>query len=138
MECPMSDLIRFGVSMESSLLEEFDKYIEERNYSNRSEALRDIIRSNFTEEEWKGNSTAAGAIVLKCRYGLRGLSDKLLSIQHTHREVVISSLHVHLDEERCLRVIVVKGSAKEIKDMADEMHSLKGVYHCEIAKVIVG
>ena len=134
----MSDLIRFGVSMESSLLEEFDKYIEERNYSNRSEALRDIIRSNFTEEEWKGNSTAAGAIVLKCRYGLGDLSDKLLSIQHTHREVVISSLHVHLDEERCLRVIVVKGSSKEIKEMADEMQSLKGVYHCEVAKVIAG
>ena len=134
----MSDLIRFGVSMDSSLLEEFDKFIEEKNYSNRSEALRDIIRTNFTEKEWEGNSAAAGAIVLKCRYGPGELSSKLLSIQHTHREVVVSSLHVHLDDEQCLRVIVVKGSAEQIKDMADEMQSLKGVYHCEVAKVIAG
>lgn len=138
MECPMSDLIRFGVSMDSSLLEEFDKYIEERNYSNRSEALRDIIRSIFTEEEWKGNTTVAGAIVLKCRYGPGDLSSQLLAIQHSHRNVVISSLHVHLDETKCLRVIVVKGSAEQIQKMANEMQSLKGVYHCEVAKVIAG
>ena len=134
----MSDLIRFGVSMESNLLEEFDRFIERRNYSNRSEAIRDLIRDSFTEQEWAENRQAAGAIVMKCKYGPGDLSDRLLNIQHKHRDVVVSSLHVHLDEERCLRVIVVKGPSNEIKEMAQEMQSLKGVYHCEVAKVVAG
>jgi CopG family nickel-responsive transcriptional regulator len=124
--------------MESELLQDFDRYIEKKNYSNRSEAIRDMIRDCFTEEEWAEDSMAAGAIVIKCKYGPGDLSGKLLEIQHKHRDVVVSSLHVHLDDARCMRIIVVMGHATEIKEMAHEMQSLKGVYHCEIAKVVAG
>lgn len=135
MERKMSDLIRFGVSMERDLLQEFDSYIMEKSYSNRSEALRDLIRQIIAVKEWEEGGEAAGGIVLVYDHEKSELSERLVDIQHNALDLVLSNLHVHLSHHHCLEVIVVKGQVERIRRLADELQSLKGVHHCAVARV---
>ncbi len=131
----MSELVRFGVSIESDLLEEFDSFLEERSYSNRSEAIRDLIRKSIAERDWEEGGVVAGGIVLVYDHHRRELAEKLVDIQHRALGIVLSNLHVHLSHHHCLEVIVVKGPVEDIRCLADELGSQKGVYHCAVARV---
>ena len=131
----MSELVRFGVSIESELLEEFDGFIRVRNYSNRSEAIRDLIRRSLAQREWEEGGTAAGGIVLVYDHHKRELSERLTHIQHHALDIIVSNLHVHLDEQSCLEVIVVRGPVERINELASRLQSLKGVHHCSVAEV---
>ncbi|MFZ5760336.1 MAG: nickel-responsive transcriptional regulator NikR [Thermodesulfobacteriota bacterium] len=126
----MSDLTRFGVSINDDLLQRFDELIAEKGYQNRSEAIRDLIRNALVEDELTNEETeTVGSISLVYNHHTRDLADKLTHHQHSHHQDIISALHVHLDAHNCLEIIVVRGKAKEIRKMADELIGTKGVKH---------
>jgi len=123
----MSKLIRFGVSLKEELLRSFDKYIKGKEYKNRSEAIRDLIRERFVKKEWSENKEVAGTITLVYSHHKRELVNRLTDIQHDFHEIVISSQHIHLDHNNCLETIVAKGRSNEIEKLAYKLKSAKGV-----------
>jgi CopG family nickel-responsive transcriptional regulator len=125
-------LTRFGVSLPESLIRRFDRLIREKQYPNRSEAIRDLIRKQLIEEEIKRDQPAVGVLHLLYNHHQRELSDRLNSIQHQHFSLIISTTHVHLNSDNCLEVILLKGRAEEIKHLADKMIALKGVKHGQV------
>jgi CopG family nickel-responsive transcriptional regulator len=125
----MAQLFRFGVSLPKDLLDKFDRLIREKNYTNRSEAFRDLIRENLVKAEWKKNKEIVGAITLIYNHHKRELVNKLMDIQHDFGGIIISSQHIHLDHNNCLEIIAVKGSSKEAQKLADSLKSVKGVKH---------
>ena len=135
----MSELIRFGVSMDGRLLSRFDQMIAEKGYSNRSEAIRDLIRDELVEESWEEEEgEAVGTITLVYNHEIRDLTEKLIDYQHQVRGAVISSLHVHLDKHNCLEVLVVKGKGREIKEVADRLIGTRGVKHGKLVTTTTG
>ncbi len=135
----MDDLVRFGVSMDSKLLKQFDKYIKEKGYKARSEAIRDLIRNNLVEKEWKvGTEETVGTITLIYNHHKRELPETLTNIQHKYHASMVSTLHVHLDSHNCLEVLVVKGKAREIKIIADRLIGTKGVKHGKLTTTTLG
>ncbi|MDD5258856.1 MAG: nickel-responsive transcriptional regulator NikR [bacterium] len=125
----MSKLIRFGVSLEDDLLERFDHLIKEKNYTNRSEAFRDLIRQELVQKQWHSSGEVAGAITLIYDHHKRELVNKLTNIQHDFGRIIISSQHTHLDHDNCLEIIAVKGNPGEVQKLANNLKSVKGVKH---------
>jgi len=135
----MEEIVRFGVSMDSGLLKQFDKYINQKGYANRSEAIRDLIRNNLVEEEWEvGTGETVGTITIIYNHHKRELTDTLTNIQHKYHASMISTMHVHLDSHNCLEVLVVKGKAREIKIIADRLIGTKGVMHGKLTTTTLG
>lgn len=125
----MSEIFRFGISIEKTLLDKFDHLIKKRGYPNRSEALRDLIRQELIREEWREGKEIAGAITLVYDHHKRELVDKLMNIQHNYQNIIISTQHIHLDHNNCLEILAVKGNSKEVQKLADTLKSVKGVKH---------
>ena len=126
----MSKLTRIGVAIDADLLEKFDELIELRGYPNRSEAFRDLIRNELVEESWKSpESEVVGSVTLVYNHHVRQLNDKLLDLQHDHHNSILSTLHVHLDHENCLEVLLIKGKAAAVNQIANALISTKGVKH---------
>ena len=125
----MSELVRFGVSLEKALLEKFDAFIRNRNYTNRSEAFRDMIRQELIKKEWLEGEDVAGAITLIYDHHRKDLLSKITDIQHNYQKVIISTQHVHLDHDNCLEIVAVKGEPGEVQRLADRLKSIKGVKH---------
>jgi CopG family nickel-responsive transcriptional regulator len=126
----MSELSRIGVAIESGLLSEFDELIARRGYPSRSEAFRDLIRDALLDEAAaSGREEVVGTITLVYDHHVRQLGARLTSRQHDAHHSVLSALHVHLDHDNCLEVIVVRGTAAEVKRLADGLISMKGVRH---------
>ncbi len=135
----MSDLQRIGVAIDGDLLGKFDDLISRRGYTNRSEAFRDLIRADLVNDvAEKGSSTIAGTITLLYDHHVRQLSEKLTSMQHEHHSSILSSLHVHLDHDNCLEVIVLKGKAAEVRAIADRLIAAKGVKHGKLTLTSLG
>lgn len=134
----MSQLVRFGVSLEKELLERFDKRIREKHYPNRSEAFRDLIREDLVKKEWVEGKDVAGAITLVYDHHRRELVNKLIDIQHDFHELIVSSQHIHMDESNCLEIIAVKGKPKRIEELAYKMKSTKGVKHGSLVMASTG
>jgi len=129
-EMTMSDLSRTGVSIDSELLEQFDRFIENQGYANRSEALRDLIRDRLVSDAVVApNAEVVGTVTLIYDHHSRLLPEKLTDIQHQHHMEIISTVHAHLDHDTCLEVVVVKGKSKSIQQLADLLISTKGVQH---------
>ena len=134
----MTGLVRFGVSVEKDLIKRFDSLIAEKNYSNRSEAIRDLIRKNLIEQEWEKGNEVSGGIVLVYNHHKRELVNMLMDIQHDFNKVIISTQHIHLDHENCLEIVAVKGGVKNVKNLTDKLRAAKGVKHCILAKTTTG
>ena len=135
----MSEISRFGVSINTKLLESFDKLISDKGYPNRSEAIRDLIRENLVENEWKEeNRETMGVITLVYSHELRELTDNLAGLQHQDYKSIISTMHIHLDEHNCLEVLVVKGKNKNIKSVSDRLIGTKGVKHGRLIMTTLG
>jgi CopG family transcriptional regulator, nickel-responsive regulator len=135
----MAGLVRFSISMDCQLLEHFDRLIEGKGYSSRSEAVRDLIRNALVDEQWSHeDEEAVGAVSLVYDHHTRELADKLIEHQHSHHRNIVSVLHVHLDAHHCLEVAVIKGKAGEIKRLADEMIGTKGVKHGRLMTTTTG
>lgn len=132
-------LVRFGVAVNGKVLSDFDRAIQEQGYANRSEAIRDLIRAHLVEREWDGgDQEVVGTITLVYDHHGRGLGEHLTDIQHDHQALVISTLHVHLDHDNCLEVLVVRGRSAVIRRLADSLISVKGVKHGRLTMTSTG
>lgn len=134
----MEELVRFGVSLDQRLLAEFDRHIRRRHYTNRSEALRDLIRNNLVGDEWDDDKETVGTITFVYDHHVRDLTSKLTDIQHDYHGQILSGMHVHLDHNHCLEVLVVKGKGTDIKKVADALVSVKGVKHGKLTMTTTG
>lgn len=135
----MPDLTRFGVSMDTDLLASFDALMERKGYGNRSEALRDLVRNALVEEQWaSGDEETVGTVTIVYDHHVRNLGDRLTEHQHVHHEAIVSALHVHLDHDNCLEVVVVRGRAGEVQRLAEEMIGTKGVKHGKLVTTTTG
>ena len=130
-EVPMSELTRFGISIDEDLLRQFDHLIGDKGYVNRSEAIRDLIRDALIEAQVSrdDNTETVGTVTLVYDHHTRDLSDKLTEHQHSHHDAIVSALHVHLDTHHCLEVVIVKGLVSQVRRLADELIGTKGVKH---------
>jgi CopG family nickel-responsive transcriptional regulator len=132
-------LARVGVAIDEDLLQRFDVSIERRGYANRSEAIRDLIRADLVNEAVQSPATeVAGTITLLYDHHVRSLHERLTTLQHEFHGVIVSTLHVHLDPDNCLEVIVVRGSSHDAQMIADRLISIKGVKHGRLVVTATG
>ena len=123
-------LLRTGVAIESDLLKRFDAHIRNQGYANRSEALRDLIRDRLNEAGQKsGSAFVVGTITLIYDHHSRLLPDRLTELQHEYHELIISTVHAHLDHNLCLETVVVKGMLRRVQELAGRLIGIKGVQH---------
>lgn len=135
----MSELVRFGISLPRNLLDRFDNLIHSKNYSNRSEAIRDLIRELLVKKEWiKGEDDVAGTITLVFDHHQRELVNTITNIQHDFHQFIISTQHIHLDHHNCLEVVIIKGKPDKIEELTNRLKSIKGVKHCAISMATTG
>jgi CopG family nickel-responsive transcriptional regulator len=131
-------IVRFGVSLEKSLLDIFDSKIKEKKYPTRSKAIADLMRKEIVEYRWKTGKEVAGAIVFIYNHHKRNIVDTLIDIQHDFVDIVISTQHVHLSHDECLEIVVVKGKPQRVSTLATTIRSTKGVEHCTTAITSTG
>jgi len=128
----MSELSRFGVSVEEELLQNFDRLIGSQGYANRSEALRDLMRDALVKsrlEDALETGEVLGSLTLVYDHHAKDLSDKMNSLQHDYFNFIVSVLHVHISHDDCMEVIVLRGEINQVRVLADALLSLKGVKH---------
>jgi CopG family transcriptional regulator, nickel-responsive regulator len=124
----MSDLCRVGVAIDAELLEAFDTLIAQRGYANRSEAVRDLIRAELNQTRIESPTQAVvGALAIVYDHNVRLLAERLTQAQHEHHDAIVSTLHVHLDHDHCLEIIVLRGPRAEVQSVSDRLISTKGV-----------
>ena len=124
-----SELVRFGVAMDNDLLDRFDALFARRGYATRSEALRDLVRGALVEAHLEADGPAVATLTLVYDHHVRELSERLTEMQHDLGEHVVSTLHVHLDHDHCMEVIVMRGPAALLQHAADGILATKGVQH---------
>ena len=137
----MSDLQRFGVSIESDLLESFDQLVSQRGYATRSEALRDLIRDALVQSRVTAlaeKQDVLGSLTLVYDHHAKELTDQMADIQHRRHGMVVSVLHVHISRDDCMEVIVLRGKASQVRELADSLISLKGVKHGKLFITVPG
>jgi CopG family nickel-responsive transcriptional regulator len=130
----MPELSRIGVSLEDSLLKEFDRLIAKRGYENRSEAFRDLIRERLLSVMVQSNKPVVGTLTIVYDHHIPNLAQKLTEIQHHAGAMILAATHIHLDHHYCLEVIIMKGRGKDLQAMADGMLALRGV---ELGKLVL-
>ena len=124
----MDNVTRIGVSIEPELLDEFDELIIRKGYSSRSEALRDLIRDSLAEQDWKNpEQYMVGTITIIYNYSTGSITERMMQLQHESNNHVSTSIHVHLDHDRCMEILLVSGALRELKELADQISSVRGV-----------
>ncbi|MDL2285525.1 nickel-responsive transcriptional regulator NikR [Desulfovibrio sp. OttesenSCG-928-F07] len=135
----MSKVIRFGVSLDATLLKQFDELCDQRGYHTRSEAIRDLIRNTLVQQEWEDTTKeVAGALTLVFDHHTSNLSQRLTDIQHDFHDYIIASTHVHLDHDNCLETLVLKGPANSLRNLAQQLIATKGVKHGKLNLATTG
>ncbi len=136
----MGKLVRFGVAMDEELLGRFDELVARRGTAtNRSEAVRDLVRDTLVDEQWEApDEEIVGTITMVFDHHANDLAEKLDALQHAHHDKVVSSMHVHLDAHNCLEVIVVRGASGEIRTIAETILGTKGVKHGKLVTTSTG
>jgi len=126
---------RFSVSLPPPLVEELDKAWKAMKYENRSKAIHDAVRSFITEFEWMREEAGriTGAVNVIYYLDKPGLLDEIVGVQHSFKDVISSTLHIHLEENKCLEIIAVKGSAKEVKSLTQALMAKRGVKQVKVA-----
>ncbi|MCZ7358000.1 MAG: nickel-responsive transcriptional regulator NikR [Candidatus Methanoperedens sp.] len=134
------DLARIGVSLPENLLEKFDEIIAKRGYSSRSEGIRDAIRSYIRYYAWMSEveGERLGTISLVYDHNQRGLVNALLDIEHEFSEIIRSSLHVHINHDMCMEVLLVRGEGRDVKSVTERIMTLKGVKHVKLTTIMPG
>jgi CopG family nickel-responsive transcriptional regulator len=122
-------VIRFGVSLDKSLLNELDDFVVKNNFKNRSQAIRQLIRNNLVEQQWNSNENVAGAISLVYNHHKRDLLNKLANVQHDFNDVILATQHFHLDHDSCLEIVAVMGKSEKILLLSKKLISIKGIQH---------
>ena len=126
----MTDITRFGVSLPSDILRDFDDQIEKMGYSNRSKAIADLIRSSMVENAWEsGKGEIVGVVTMVYDHHTSEVVNKLLALQHDSDIVIYSTMHIHIDHHNCLEMLAIRGKPSEIKAFSDAIKSVRGVKH---------
>lgn len=128
----MAGLVRFGVSLEKDLLAHFDSHLKDKKYTNRSEAIRDLIREDLIKKQWQESGEIAGTITMIYDHHKRELVNKVTDIQHNFGDIIISTQHIHLDHHNCLEIIAVKGRPRKAHELSDTLRAVKGVKHATL------
>jgi CopG family transcriptional regulator, nickel-responsive regulator len=129
----MSEIVRFSVSLEDDLLAQFDRYCTQQQFATRSEAIRQLLRDTLTKDAWAGESeNAAGTLTLVYDHHRPQLREHLMKLQHDHNDLVVSTLHAHLTHDLCLEVIVLRGAAGQLRQIAAQLKGLKGIFKGEL------
>jgi CopG family nickel-responsive transcriptional regulator len=125
---------RIGVSLPKNLLDEFDSIIETRGYSSRSEAIRDAIRSYISEYKWmeKEEGEIIGVVNVIYDHHMRGVTDAIIDLQHEFGEIISTTLHIHLDKDSCLEMILVKGEMQKVRKLVNRITALRGVMNVKL------
>ena len=135
----MDRVERFGVSMSADLLASFDRRIREKGYANRSEAIRDIVRDYLVEGEWEDHAgEVVGTVTIVYNHGTHELADALTDLQHGAHGAVVCSTHVHLDEHNCLETVVIRGTNKLVRQIAERLIATRGVKHGKLVCTTTG
>lgn len=133
----MENLIRFGVSIEADLLEEFDKFWLETGFSSRSDALRSIMRDKLSREKWSGgDGDIIATISVVYDHEEMDAARELTQVQHQHMQCIVSTMHIHLDERNCLEIMALKGSVEEIREAAKIIITKRGVKQGKLSVLI--
>ena len=133
----MGILSRIGIALDSELLKRFDRSIQQRGYTNRSEAFRDLIRDRLvTEQTAAPDATVVGTVTLIYDHHAHGVTEKLTEAQHAHHALVVSTSHAHLDHDSCLEVLIVHGKSAQVAQFADMLIGLKGVQHGRLVMTV--
>jgi len=125
----MSSVVRFGVSLENDLLDNFDRLIKLQKYTNRSEAIRDLIRQELLRQAQEEDRDVAGVITYIYDHHQRDLLNKIIDVQHDHQDIIQSSQHIHIDNHNCLEIVAVKGNSGVVAILTNTLKALKGVKH---------
>jgi CopG family transcriptional regulator, nickel-responsive regulator len=129
----MPNIVRFSVSLEDDLLEQFDGYCRAGQFATRSEAIRQLIRERLTVQAWEADcGDAAGTLTLVYDHHRPQLRDHLTRLQHDNTDLVISTMHAHLTHDLCLEVIVLRGPASRLQTIASQLRGLKGILKGEL------
>jgi len=129
----VSKIVRFSVSLEEDLLEQFDEHCKRQEFATRSEAVRQMIRDILTRRAWESEShEVAGTLTLVYDHHRAQLRDHLLQLQHDNTDLIVSTMHAHLDQDVCLEVIVMRGPAGRLQQIAARLKGLKGIYKGEL------
>ena len=132
---------RFTMSLEDDLAQQFDAFIKEKGYSNRSEAMRDIIRDKLEHTRLRESASATGKCVANLSYVYNhhesGLASKIVDSQHQHHDLTVSTLHIHLDHDNCLETVILKGEVAEVRAFSDAIKAVRGVRHGHLHMVPV-
>ena len=135
----MATLSRFGVSLDQLLLRAFDRWLRQKGFANRSHALSELIREKLVAHQWEaGEGIVIGIVTLLYDPGHHVLSHSLVKTEHAHHDLIVTSQHIHMDAHNCLEVNVLKGSANEVKHLAEQLRSLKGIKHGEFIMTTSG
>lgn len=132
-----TDLSRIGISLPKNLLDKFDEILRYRGYSSRSEGIRDAIRSYITYYQWMSDvhGERQGVITMVYDHEQRGLLQALTDIQHEYLNVISASIHSHVTHDKCLEVILLRGDANELKQVAERLMALKGVESVKLTTI---
>lgn len=133
----MTNLTRFSVSLPQNLLKSFDESIKFSQYTTRSKAIGDLISESLARRTWSEDGDVAGAIIFTYDHHKRGLTNNLTKIQHDYHHIIVSSQHVHLDHDNCLEIIVIKGKAKEVKNLTKKLNTIKGISHSAVSAITI-
>lgn len=129
----MAKVTRFSVSIEPSLLEQFDARIRQAGYANRSRAISDMARAYLVEAQWKeGTGQVVGTVTIVYDHHVRDVERKLTELQHIHEDAILCTTHVHLTHNDCLEVIVVRGTGVEVSALAEQIIASPGVKHGQL------
>ncbi len=131
-------LKRFGISIDKSLIERFDKFIEDNEFASRSQAIGHLIKQQLVDLEWRQNEEVAGTLTLVYDHHRKDLVQQILKIQHNFTKNIISSQHIHLDHKNCLEVIIVKGRAGQIRELLYKLKAIKGLKHIALTMTTTG
>ena len=129
----MSEIVRFTVSAEEELLEQFDEYCQQEQFATRSAAVRQLIRDRLTSRGWEaGSHGAAGTLTLVYDHHHAQLGKRLTKLQHDNTDLIVSTTHVHLTHDLCLEVIILRGPASRLQRIAAQLKGLKGIHKGEL------
>ena len=134
----MAHLVRTGISLESDLLERFDRVIHKKGYKNRSEAIRDLVRDYAVAEDVEENRIVVGTVTMVYDHHRPKLAERLIEAQHHAEGQVLAATHVHLDHHNCLEVIIMRGRSSDVSHLADRILSLRGVKHGKLVLTTQG
>jgi CopG family nickel-responsive transcriptional regulator len=127
-------LVRFSISIEKGLVENFEKILKLDNYKNRSKAITDLINNYLLEKKISisGNPTVAGVITMVYNHHKRCLTEEITHLQHHFIDIIISTQHIHLNEDKCLEIVALKGKYDRINELYTKLKSLKGVINAKL------